>query len=900
MRFNGDSGTINSNGNNISKYVYRFSEGDASMRDLLGGKGAGVAEMTKLGMPVPEGFTITTEACVRYFADGGKISDTIRMQIFDALAILQDKLGKRLGDPDSPLLVSVRSGARVSMPGMMDTILNLGLNEAVVRTLSERTGNPRWAWDSYRRFIQMYSDVVMGLDGARFERMIDEAKRSKGVDSDADLDAADLEGLARLFLDEYARQVGQPFPSDPVEQLMEAVKAVFRSWNNPRAVYFRRMNSIPDDWGTAVTVQRMVFGNMSADSGTGVAFSRNPSTGEKGLFGEYLMNAQGEDVVSGVRTPLPIAHLKEQNPEVFDKFTHIVDKLELHYRDMQDMEFTIEEGELYMLQTRNGKRTPQAAFRIASDLVDEGILTQEDAVCSIDPKYVSAMLHPRFDPDALAQGTVLGEGLPTSPGAASGRAVFSAADAVAWAGRGEDVILIRLDTTPEDIVGMNHARGVLTARGGMTSHAAVVARGIGRCCVSGLSGIEFTADESGRIAGCQIGGTTVSEGDWISLDGDTGKVYAGRIATTPAEISGPFGRVMAWADRFRRLEVRANADTPADAARAREFGAEGIGLVRTEHMFFQPDRIAAIREMIVAADERERQAALDKLLPMQRSDFEDLYEAMEGHSVTVRLIDPPLHEFLPKTPEAVRELAERTGHDVAHIEQIVEELAEVNPMMGHRGCRLAVTYPEIARMQARAVIEAAINVKRRHPEWSVAPEIMVPLVVNRSELEYVRHEIEHVAEEILSRAGDVTMVCQIGTMIETPRAAICADEIAAGAEFFSFGTNDLTQMTFGFSRDDAAAFLNHYYDKHILAEDPFMHLDEQGVGFLIRHAAELGRRTRPNLRLGVCGEHGGDPESIAFCERVGLDYVSCSPYRVPGARLAAAQAALGRRAPVRR
>lgn len=888
MRFNG------------GKYVYKFSEGDASMRDLLGGKGAGVAEMTKLGMPVPEGFTITTEACVRYFADGGRIDDEIQSQIFDELSELQESLGKRLGDPDNPLLVSVRSGARVSMPGMMDTILNLGLNEDVVRALADRTGNPRWAWDSYRRFVQMYSDVVMGLDKSRFERMIDDAKRAKGVESDTGLDEHDLEGLARLFLDEYARQVGRPFPTDPVDQLMEAVKAVFRSWNNPRAIYFRRMNSIPDDWGTAVTVQRMVFGNMSADSGTGVAFSRNPSTGERGLFGEYLMNAQGEDVVSGVRTPQPISHLKEQNPEVFDRFTHIVDKLELHYRDMQDMEFTIEEGRLYMLQTRNGKRTPQAAFRIAADLVDEGILTQEDAVCSIDPKYVSAMLHPRFDPDALAGGTVLGAGLPTSPGAASGRVVFSAAEAVAWAGRGEDVILVRLDTTPEDIVGMNHARGVLTARGGMTSHAAVVARGIGRCCVSGLSDIEFVADENGRVKGCLIGGVAVNEGDWISLDGDTGRVYAGRVATVPASISGPFGRVMAWADRFRRLEVRANADTPADAARAREFGAEGIGLVRTEHMFFQPDRIAAIREMIVAADGRERQAALDRLLPMQRADFEGLYEAMEGRSVTVRLIDPPLHEFLPRTLEAVEELAGRTGHDVAYIEQVVKDLGEVNPMMGHRGCRLAITYPEIARMQARAVIEAAVAVKRRHPDWSVAPEIMVPLVVNRCELDYVRREIERVVDEVLARADDVTMVCQIGTMIETPRAAIRADEIAAAAEFFSFGTNDLTQMTFGFSRDDAASFLNDYYDKRILAADPFMHLDEKGVGFLIRHASELGRRTRPNLRLGVCGEHGGDPESIAFCERAGLDYVSCSPYRVPGARLAAAQAALGRRAPVRR
>ncbi|KAA8815782.1 pyruvate, phosphate dikinase [Bifidobacterium callitrichos] len=887
-------------GNEVNQYVYKFSEGDASMRDLLGGKGAGVAEMTKLGMPVPEGFTITTSACVRYFDDGGKIDEDIKSQIFDALSELQESLGKRLGDPENPLLVSVRSGARVSMPGMMDTILNLGLNRDVVEALGARTGNPRWAWDSYRRFVQMYSDVVMGLDKSRFERAIDDLKRERGVESDTDLTAEDLEGLTDLFLDEYKRQVGRSFPADPVEQLMEAVKAVFRSWNNPRAIYFRRMNSIPDDWGTAVTVQRMVFGNMSADSGTGVAFSRNPSTGVKGLFGEYLMNAQGEDVVSGVRTPQPISHLKDQNPEVFDQFTHIVDKLELHYRDMQDMEFTIEEGKLYMLQTRNGKRTPQAAFRIASDLVDEGILTQEDAVCSIDPKYVTALLHPQFDADALAQGTLLGAGLPTSPGAASGRVVFTAEDAVEWTKRGEQVILVRLDTTPEDIVGMNYAQGVLTARGGMTSHAAVVARGIGRCCVSGVSGIEFSEDAEGNVVGCAIGENVVHEGDWISLDGNTGKVYAGRIATVPASISGAFGRVMGWADRFRRLEVRANADTPRDAEQAREFGAEGIGLVRTEHMFFQEDRITAIREMIVAANEQERRRALDKLLPMQRADFEALYEAMEGRSVTVRLIDPPLHEFIPKTPEAVAELAAQTGHDTAYIENVVDELREVNPMMGHRGCRLAITYPQIARMQAQAVVEAAINVKRRHPLWSVSPEIMVPLVVNRCELDYIKQQIDQTVGEILAHASDVTMVCQIGTMIETPRAAIRADEIAADAEFFSFGTNDLTQMTFGFSRDDAASFLDDYYDKHILDADPFMHLDRKGVGFLISRAAELGRRTRPNLRLSVCGEHGGDPESIAFCEELGLDYVSCSPYRVPGARLAAAQAVLGRRAPVRR
>lgn len=888
MRFSGE------------QYVYKFSEGDASMRNLLGGKGAGVAEMTKLGMPVPEGFTVSTEACVRYFADGGKVDDEIKSQIFDSLSEMQESLGKRLGDPENPLLVSVRSGARVSMPGMMDTILNLGLNEDVVRSLVEKTGNARWAWDSYRRFIQMYSDVVMGLDKACFEGALDELKRERGAEQDTDLTAEDLEGLVRLFLDEYRRQVGRSFPTDPIEQLMEAVQAVFRSWDNPRAIYFRRMNSIPDTWGTAVTVQRMVFGNMSADSGTGVAFSRNPSTGEKGLFGEYLMNAQGEDVVAGIRTPQAISHLKEQNPAVYEQFTHIVDKLELHYRDMQDMEFTIEEGKLYMLQTRNGKRTPQAAFRIASDFVDEGILTQEGAVCSVDPKYITALLHPQFDAKALASGTVLGTGLPASPGAATGRVVFSAEDAVEWTKRGEQVILVRLDTTPEDIVGMHYAQGVLTARGGMTSHAAVVARGIGRCCVSGLSGSEFEQDETGHITGCAIGGTPVAEGDWISLDGNAGKVYAGRIATVPASISGVFGRVMGWADRFRRLEVRANADTPADAKQAREFGAEGIGLCRTEHMFFQSDRIAAIREMIVAANEQERRRALDKLLPMQREDFENLYEAMEGRSVTVRLIDPPLHEFIPKTAEAVAELAAQTGHDAEYITKVVEELKEVNPMMGHRGCRLAVTYPEIAHMQAQAVIEAAINVKRRHPQWTVAPEIMVPLVVNRCELDYVKQQIEETVNRILAQADDLTMVCQIGTMVETPRAALRADEIAASAEFFSFGTNDLTQMTFGFSRDDSARFLPDYYAKHILDEDPFAHLDTKGVGHLIEIASKLGRRTRPNLRLGVCGEHGGDPESIAFCEQAGLDYISCSPFRVPAARLAAAQAAIGCRAPVRR
>ena len=880
--------------NTTEQFVYKLSEGDASMRDLLGGKGAGVAEMTKLGMPVPEGFTITTQACRSYLSGSNDISQEIRKQVLSSLSDLEKTTGKRLGDGDNPLLVSVRSGAQVSMPGMMDTILNLGLNQEVVQALISKTGNPRWAWDSYRRFIQMYSNVVMGLPEDVFEQRLSARKAERQVSSDNDLDAEDMEWLACSFLDDYKQQEDREFPTDPTIQLFESIKAVFRSWNNPRAVYFRQINGIPDDLGTAVTVQRMVFGNLSQDSGTGVAFSRNPITGEKGLFGEYLMNAQGEDVVAGIRTPEPLSTLSERSPEIYQTFVDIAHKLELHYRDMQDMEFTIEEGRLYMLQTRNGKRAPQAAFQIASDLVDEGVLTQEDAVSSIDPQQVSALLHPRFDPAALQTGKELGTGLPASPGAATGRVVFSAEDARAWSRRGEQVILVRRDTTPEDIVGMHHAEGILTSRGGMTSHAAVVARGIGRCCVSGLSSLEFTDD-----GGCRLANHDIKEGDWISLDGETGKVYAGKLTTLPSCETGPFARVMSWADRFRRMEVRANADTPEDARRSQELGAEGIGLCRTEHMFFQPDRIEAIRRIIVAADEEERQEALDALLPMQREDFTAMYEALGGRPMTVRLIDPPLHEFLPKTAQAVEALAKATGHTAEEIKNTADELTEVNPMLGHRGSRLAVTYPAIARMQTRAVVEAAIQVKRRHPDWSLAPEIMVPLVSEPAEFEYIKQIVEETANRVIKESG-LPMYCSVGTMIETPRAALLAGDIAAGAEFFSFGTNDLTQMTFGLSRDDAGSFLQDYYDKGLLQEDPFSHLDQAGVGKLVEMAVKYGKRTRPNLKVGICGEHGGDPSSIEFCERIGLDYVSCSTYRVPVARLAAAQASLGRHAPERR
>ena len=880
--------------NTTEQFVYKLSEGDASMRDLLGGKGAGVAEMTKLGMPVPEGFTITTQACKSYLSGSNDINQEIREQVLSSLSDLEKTTGKRLGDGDNPLLVSVRSGAQVSMPGMMDTILNLGLNQEVVQALISKTGNPRWAWDSYRRFIQMYSNVVMGLPEDVFEQRLSARKAERQVSSDNDLDAEDMEWLACSFLDDYKQQEDREFPTDPTIQLFESIKAVFRSWNNPRAVYFRQINGIPDDLGTAVTVQRMVFGNLSQDSGTGVAFSRNPITGEKGLFGEYLMNAQGEDVVAGIRTPEPLSTLSERSPEIYQTFVDIAHKLELHYRDMQDMEFTIEEGRLYMLQTRNGKRAPQAAFQIASDLVDEGVLTQEDAVSSIDPQQVSALLHPRFDPAALQTGKELGTGLPASPGAATGRVVFSAEDARAWSRRGEQVILVRRDTTPEDIVGMHHAEGILTSRGGMTSHAAVVARGIGRCCVSGLSSLEFTDD-----GGCRLANHDIKEGDWISLDGETGKVYAGKLTTLPSCETGPFARVMSWADRFRRMEVRANADTPEDARRSQELGAEGIGLCRTEHMFFQPDRIEAIRRMIVAADEEERQEALDALLPMQREDFTAMYEALGGRPMTVRLIDPPLHEFLPKTAQAVEALAKATGHTAEEIKDTADELTEVNPMLGHRGSRLAVTYPAIARMQTRAVVEAAIQVKRRHPDWSLAPEIMVPLVSEPAEFKYVKQIVEETANRVIKESG-LPMYCSVGTMIETPRAALLAGDIAAGAEFFSFGTNDLTQMTFGLSQDDAGSFLQDYYDKGLLQEDPFSHLDQAGVGRLVEMAVKYGKRTRPNLKVGICGEHGGDPSSIEFCERIGLDYVSCSTYRVPVARLAAAQASLGRHAPERR
>ena len=880
--------------NTTEQFVYKLSEGDASMRDLLGGKGAGVAEMTKLGMPVPEGFTITTQACKNYLSGSNDISQEIRKQILSSLSDLEKATGKRLGDGVNPLLVSVRSGAQVSMPGMMDTILNLGLNEEVVQALISKTDNPRWAWDSYRRFIQMYSNVVMGFPEEVFEQRLSKRKTERQVSDDNDLDAEDMEWLAHRFLDDYQQQEGHEFPTDPTIQLFESIKAVFRSWNNPRAVYFRQINGIPDDLGTAVTVQRMVFGNLSQDSGTGVAFSRNPITGEKGLFGEYLMNAQGEDVVAGIRTPEPLSTLSERSPEIYQTFVNIAHKLELHYRDMQDMEFTIEEGRLYMLQTRNGKRAPQAAFQIASDLVDEGVLTQEDAVSSIDPLQVSALLHPRFDPDALQTGKELGTGLPASPGAATGKVVFSAEAAQAWSRRGEQVILVRRDTTPEDIVGMHHAEGILTSRGGMTSHAAVVARGIGRCCVSGLSSLEFTDD-----GGCRIADHDIKEGDWISLDGQTGKVYAGKLTTLPSCETGPFARLMSWADRFRRMEVRANADTPQDARRSQELGAEGIGLCRTEHMFFQPDRIEAIRRMIVAADEEERQEALDALLPMQREDFTAMYEALGGRPMTVRLIDPPLHEFLPKTSQAVEALAKATGHTAEEIKDTADKLTEVNPMLGHRGSRLAVTYPAIARMQTRAVVEAAIQVKRRHPDWSLAPEIMVPLVSEPAEFQYVKQIVEETANRVIKESG-LPMYCSVGTMIETPRAALLAGDIAASAEFFSFGTNDLTQMTFGLSRDDAGSFLQDYYDKGLLQEDPFSHLDQAGVGRLVEMAVKYGKRTRPNLKVGICGEHGGDPSSIEFCERVGLDYVSCSTYRVPVARLAAAQASLGRHAPERR
>jgi pyruvate, orthophosphate dikinase len=875
-----------------TKYVYEFSEGNASMRSLLGGKGANLAEMTGLGMPVPQGFTITTEACTQYYEDGQTINDSIRAEILEYIGKLEATTGKKFGDPENPLLVSVRSGSRASMPGMMDTILNLGLNPTVVETFAKKTGNPRFAYDSYRRFIQMYSDVVMEVGKAYFEKLIDEMKESRGVSLDTELTADDLKELAEQFKAEYKGKIGSDFPTDPIEQLFGAIKAVFRSWDNPRAVYYRRMNDIPSSWGTAVNVQSMVFGNLGDTSGTGVAFSRNPSTGEPGLFGEYLMNAQGEDVVAGIRTPLPIGHLKEQNVAVYDEFQAIVDRLENHYRDMQDMEFTIEDGRLFILQTRNGKRTAAAAFRIACDLVDEGKISEEQAVLMIDPKQIDALLHPQFDAAELKAAQPIGKGLPASPGAATGYVVFTAEDATEWTTKkGLDVILVRLETTPEDIEGMHYAKGILTARGGMTSHAAVVARGMGTCCVSGVGEIKFAAD----CKSFSLGGKTYQEGDWISLDGSTGNVYGQAIKTVPAGISGYFGRVMGWADGIRTMKVRTNADTPADAKQAIDFGAEGIGLCRTEHMFFETDRIAAIREMIVSKTVEQRKAALAKLLPMQRGDFEGIYEAMQGYPVTIRLLDPPLHEFLPTDEDDIQALAAEMKMDVSELKAVISSLHEFNPMMGHRGCRLDVTYPEIGEMQTQAIIEAAINVQKRHPEWEVVPEIMVPLVGEVKELAYVKSIITETADRIIAESG-VPLTYHVGTMIEIPRAAVTADDIAVEAEFFSFGTNDLTQMTFGFSRDDAGKFLDAYYDRKIYESDPFARLDQNGVGKLVQMAVKLGRETRPQIKLGICGEHGGEPSSVKFCHRTGLHYVSCSPYRVPLARLAAAQAVLEERA----
>ncbi len=870
------------------KFVYLFSEGDGSMRELLGGKGANLAEMTNLGMPVPQGFTVTTEACTQYYADKEVINDDIQAEIMENIAALEKICGKKFGDLENPLLVSVRSGSRASMPGMMDTILNLGLNDEVVESFAKKTGNPRFAYDSYRRFIQMYSDVVMEVGKKYFEELIDKMKEEKGVKLDTDLTADDLKTLANQFKAEYKSKIGSDFPSDPKEQLMGAVKAVFRSWDNPRAIYYRRMNDIPSSWGTAVNIQAMVFGNMGDTSGTGVAFSRNPSTGEAKLYGEFLMNAQGEDVVAGVRTPQTIDHLKEINAAVYQEFYDIVYKLEKHYRDMQDMEFTIEEGKLYMLQTRNGKRTAAAALKIACDLVEEKMISEKEAVMMIDPKQLDALLHPQFDVKALKAASPIGSALPASPGAASGKVVFTAEDAVHWAQeKGESVILVRLETSPEDIEGMHVAEGILTVRGGMTSHAAVVARGMGTCCVSGCG--EIVIDEEKKVF--SLGGKTFHEGDAISLDGSTGNIYGEAIPTVDADISGDFEKIMTWADKFRTLQVRTNADTPADAKQAASFGAQGIGLCRTEHMFFESDRIKAMREMIVSKTEEQRRAALAKLLPMQRGDFEALYEAMGGFPVTIRFLDPPLHEFLPTAEDDIAALSKEMNISVADLKAVISSLHEFNPMMGHRGCRLAVSYPEIAEMQTTAVIEAAINVKKAHPDWDIVPEIMIPLVGEIKELVYVKSIVTSTADAIIAKSG-TDLHYKVGTMIEIPRAAITADEIAAEADFFSFGTNDLTQMTFGFSRDDAGSFLGSYYDKKIYENDPFARLDQKGVGKLVEMAAKLGRQARPDIKLGICGEHGGDPSSVEFCHRTGLNYVSCSPFRVPIARLAAAQAAI--------
>ena len=869
------------------KYCYLFTEGNAKMRELLGGKGANLAEMTNIGLPVPQGFTITTEACTQYYEDGRQINDEIMAEIMEYIEKMEKITGKKFGDHENPLLVSVRSGARASMPGMMDTILNLGLNEDVVDVIAKKSNNPRWAWDCYRRFIQMYSDVVMEVGKKYFEQLIDAMKEQKGVTQDVELDAADLKELAMQFKAEYKAKIGEDFPSDPKEQLVGAIKAVFRSWDNPRANVYRRDNDIPYSWGTAVNVQSMAFGNMGDDCGTGVAFTRDPATGAKKLMGEFLTNAQGEDVVAGVRTPMPIAEMAEKFPEAYDEFVKVCNILENHYRDMQDMEFTVEHGKLYMLQCRNGKRTAPAALKIACDLVDEGMISEQQAVAMIDPRNLDTLLHPQFDPKALKSTEPVGKALPASPGAACGKIVFTAEEAKAWAERGEKVVLVRLETSPEDIEGMKAAQGILTVRGGMTSHAAVVARGMGKCCVSGCGAINM--DEANKQF--TLAGKTYHEGEWLSLDGSTGNIYDGAMPTVDASVGGDFGRIMAWADKFRRLQVRTNADTPHDAAKARELGAQGIGLCRTEHMFFEGDRIAAIREMICSDTVEQREKALAKLLPMQQGDFEGIYEAMEGCPVTIRFLDPPLHEFVPTEEHDIELLAKDMGKSVADIKAIIASLHEFNPMMGHRGCRLAVTFPEIAVMQTRAVIRAAINVQKKHPDWNMVPEIMIPLVGEVKELKYVKDVVVKTADEELAAAG-MDMKYLVGTMIEIPRAALTADEIAKEAEFFSFGTNDLTQMTFGFSRDDAGKFLGAYYDKKIYESDPFAKLDQIGVGKLVKMAAKLGRETRPELHLGICGEHGGDPSSVEFCHKVGLDYVSCSPFRVPIARLAAAQAAI--------
>ena len=871
----------------MAKWVYLFSEGNANMRELLGGKGANLAEMTSLGLPVPQGFTITTEACTQYYEDGREINDEIQAQINEYIVKMEEITGKKFGDSENPLLVSVRSGARASMPGMMDTILNLGLNETVVNAIAEKSNNPRWAWDCYRRFIQMYSDVVMEVGKKYFEELIDKMKESRGVKQDVDLTADDLKELANQFKAEYKAKIGSDFPDDPKEQLMGAIKAVFRSWDNPRANVYRRDNDIPYSWGTAVNVQSMAFGNMGDDCGTGVAFTRDPATGENGLFGEFLTNAQGEDVVAGVRTPMHISEMEQKFPEAFKQFKEVCSTLEKHYRDMQDMEFTVEHGKLFMLQTRNGKRTAQAALKIACDLVDEGMRTEEEAVAMIDPRNLDTLLHPQFDTAALKAATPIGKGLGASPGAACGKIVFTADDAVEWAARGEKVVLVRLETSPEDITGMKSAQGILTVRGGMTSHAAVVARGMGTCCVSGCGDIVMD-EENKRFT---LAGKEFHEGDALSIDGTTGNIYDGLIPTVDAQIAGEFGRIMAWADKYRTLKVRTNADTPADAKKARELGAEGIGLCRTEHMFFEEDRIAAFREMICADTVEEREAALDKILPYQQGDFKALYEALEGCPVTIRFLDPPLHEFVPTEEEDIKKLADSQGKSVEEIKAIIDSLHEFNPMMGHRGCRLAVTYPEIAKMQTKAVIRAAIEVQAAHPDWNVKPEIMIPLIGDVKELKYVKEVVVATANKEIEKAG-VKLEYEVGTMIEIPRAALTADEIAKEADFFCFGTNDLTQMAFGFSRDDAGKFLDAYYDAKIFENDPFAKLDQTGVGKLMEMAIKLGKPVNPKLHVGICGEHGGDPSSVEFCHKIGLDYVSCSPFRVPIARLAAAQAAI--------